>query len=213
MSHRLVLLALWAAVSGGAQETPSVSDLREARERERVMGRIVEAARSKSFYLVVDASSSTLSLELSGVTLATYSLESVELGLPAATRSPEDPLAPILTCRAPRREPLAIEPGRSETDVVATPPGEPEPEPDPADRVTLTCDPPLLVQVVQSASLGTWERLLDRFRLPGEPSLPRVRLVVASADAPRLYASLPEEMRVIISRVPLREAVASASTR
>jgi hypothetical protein len=70
---------LLAALLGQGEVASNVVSLRE---RERVARLELEAAKSKEFYLLADAASLTLSLKLAGVPLATYKLESIELGLP-----------------------------------------------------------------------------------------------------------------------------------
>ncbi|MGH9320624.1 MAG: hypothetical protein ACRD21_23360 [Vicinamibacteria bacterium] len=197
--------ALLVLVFTLAQGEQPPGDISAAREAERVARLELEAARAKGFYFVVDAATSTLALKLGGVPLASYRIESMELGLPlTAHRESEDDTAAgvepveLYTCTAPPRASLEIQigPPPAPTD----PAGEDEEKPDVPRRVVLTCDPPLAVHLVSASSvLGLRERL----RLPGdrEGEL-RIRLVIAETDAEKLFSSVPQNPRFVFSRVP-----------
>jgi hypothetical protein len=173
-------------------------DASSAREQERVARLELEAARSKGFYFLADAATLTLALKLGGVPLATYQLESIELGRPLASADEELSLDSIYSCAAPPREPVEIVPG---PPPAAPAPGtEEEEKPEVPQSAVLTCEPPLAVHLV---SAGKVLGLRERVRWFGDrKDEPRVRLVVAEADADRLFSSLPEKPLVLFSRVP-----------
>jgi hypothetical protein len=179
------------------QET-AAPDAVSVRERERIARLELEAARAKGFYFLVDAATLTLALKLGGVPLATYRLESIDLGRPLASVGEAVSLDPIYSCVSPPREPVEIVPG---PPPAPSTPGKDEEDEPPAPRsAVLTCEPPLAVHLVSASRvLGLRERL----RLFGDrKDEPRVRLVVAEEDADRLFSSLPEKPLFLFSRVP-----------
>lgn len=184
-------------------------DVPSARELERVARLELEAARSKGFYFVADTATLTLALKLGGVPLATYRLESIEIGLPLASGGEALALDQIYSCVGPLREPVEIVPG---PPPAPSGPGEDEEKKPPVPRsAVLTCEPPLAVHLVSASKvLGLRERL----RLFGDrKDEPRVRLVVAEEDADRLFSSLPEKPLVLFSRVPQAEPESTAEAR
>jgi hypothetical protein len=196
---RALILAAALGAGPDQEENPPAS-LRAALEEERVARLALEAARSKEFYLLVGVSARTLSLNLSGVTLATYRLESVELGLPLTVTEPSgDELAPLFAC-----EPAAVEAPR---EIQPGPPPSPagaQEEPRPTEgeprrkRLHLECEPPLSVHVVSGGS-----GLRERMRLPGDRELDlRVRIVVAEEDAARLSSSVGQRTLLLFSLAP-----------
>ena len=84
----------------------AATDVAAARERERVARLSLEAAKSKEFYYVADVASHTLSLRLGGVALATYKLDSIDLGLPVASSAAPVTLEDLYSCVGPPREPV-----------------------------------------------------------------------------------------------------------
>ncbi len=191
-----------------AQEV-SVGDVASARERERVARLSLEAARSKEFYFLVDVASLTLSLRLGGVALATYNLDSADLGLPIASSSEAVPLEDLYSCVGPPREPVEIVPGPPPAPAA---PGTYEEKKPPVPRsAILSCEPPLAVHLVSASKiLGLRERL----RLFGDrKDEPRVRLVIAEEDSERFFTSLPSKPRVLFSRAPKPAAEPTAEFR
>lgn len=186
---------LLAVLLGQAEALPEVSS---ARERERVARLELEAAQSKEFYFVADTAGLTLSLKLRGVLLATYQLDSIEVGTPIASSGESPSLDALYACVAPPREPVEIVP--SAPAAPGTPVKEDEDAPPVPRSAVLSCEPPLAVHVVSASKvLGLRERL----RLFGDrKDEPRVRLVVAEADAERLFSSLPAKPLVLFSRIP-----------
>jgi hypothetical protein len=91
----------------------------------------LEAAKSKEFYFLADAASLTLSLKLGGVPLATYKLESIELGLPLASADEALSLDELYRCLAPPRETVEIVPG---PPPAPAPPGKEEEKKPPVPR-------------------------------------------------------------------------------
>jgi hypothetical protein len=198
---------LLAALLGQGEAPPP--DVAAARELERVARLELEAAKSKEFYFLAEAASLTLSLKLGGVALASYKLESIDLGLPVASAGGAVALDPLYRCVAPPREPVEIVPGPPPAPAA---PGKEEDEKPPVPRsAVLTCEPPLAVHLVSASKvLGLRERL----RLFGDrKDEPRVRLVVAEADAERFFASLPAKPLVLLSRVPLPAPESTAEAR
>jgi hypothetical protein len=177
-------------------------DVVSARERERVARLSLEAARSKEFTFLADVASLTLSLRLGGVELATYKLDSIDLGLPLASSAAAVTLEDLYRCVAPPREPVLIVPGPPPAPSAA---GAEEEEKPPVPRsAILSCEPALSVHLVSASKvLGLRERL----RLFGDrKNEPRVRMVVAEADAERLFSSVPTKPLVLFSRAPRPEA-------
>jgi hypothetical protein len=192
-----VLPILIAALLGEVQD-----DLFSARERERVARLELEAARSKEFYFVVDTAARSLSLKLSGVPLATYALESIDVGMPFLASGEPPALEELYHCVAPAREPVEIVP--APPPAPAAPASEPAKEEEPKAavprRVALTCEPALAVHLV---SAGNLLGLRERLRLFGDRgNETRLRLVVAEADCERLFSSIPAKPLVLVSRVP-----------
>jgi hypothetical protein len=187
----------------------AATDVATARERERVARLSLEAAKSKEFYFVADVASHTLSLRLGGVALATYKLESIELGLPLASSSAPVALEDLYNCVAPPREPVEILPGPPPAP--AAPGSEEEKKPPVPRSAILSCEPALALHLVSASKvLGLRERL----RLFGDrKNEPRVRLVVSEEDADRLFSSLPAKPLVIFSRVPPPPAEPPSSAR
>ena len=199
--------ALFLAVLLGQGEAPP--DVASARELERVARLELEAARSKEFYFVADAASLTLSLKLGGVPLATYKLESIELGRPLASADEALSLDELYRCLAPPRAPLEIVPGPPPAPATA---GKDEEKKPPVPRSgVLGCEPPLAVHLVSAGKvLGFRERL----RLFGDrKDEPRVRLVVAEADADKLFSSLPAKPLFLVSRMPEAMPESTAEAR
>jgi len=197
---------LLAALLGQGQALPDVAS---ARERERVARLDLEAARSKEFYFLADAASLTLSLKLGGVPLATYKLESIELGLPLASAGEALSLDQLYRCVAPSREPVEIVPGPPPAPAAS---GTDEERKPPVPRsAVLTCEPPLAVHLVSASKvLGLRERL----RIFGDrKDEPRVRLIVAEADAENIFISLPAKPLVLFSRVPQPTPESTAEAR
>ncbi len=201
-----MLALLLAALLGQGQAPP---DVPSARERERVARLELEAAKSKEFYLLADAASLTLSLKLGGVALAAYKLESIELGLPLASAGEALSLDQLYRCLAPSREPVEIVPGPPPAP--ATPGQDEEKKPPVPRSAVLTCEPPLAVHLVSASKvLGLRERL----RIFGDrKDEPRVRLIVAEADAENLFTSLPAKPLVLFSRVPQAAPESTAEAR
>ena len=196
-----------AALLGQGEAPPP--DAGAARELERVARLELEAAKAKEFYLLADATSLTLSLKLSGVALASYELDSIELGLPVASAGDAPALDQLYRCVAPPREPVEIVPGPPPTPAA---PGKDDEKRPPAPRsAVLTCEPPLAVHLVSASRvLGLRERL----RLFGDrKDEPRVRLVVAEADSERFFSSLPAKPLVLFSRAPRHAAESTAEAR
>jgi len=193
MAVRELLFA--ALVLGQGEATPDVATAREA---ERVARLELEAARSKGFYLLADAASLTLALKLGGVPLTTYKLESIELGLPLASADETVSLDELYSCASPPREPVEIVPG---PPPAPSTPGKDEEKKPPVPRsVVLTCEPPLAVHLVSASKVFG---LRERLRLFGDrKDERRVRLVVAEADAERLFPSFPSKPLLLFSRVP-----------
>lgn len=197
-------LILVAALDGGSvQDDEPPAPLRAALEEERVARLVLEAARSKEFYLLVDVSGGTLSLNLGGIRLATYRLESVDLGLPLSVTEPVgDELEALFTCEpAVVEAPREIEPGPPPS------PADTQEQPEPPDdeprrkRFHLECEPPLSVHLVSGGTSGIRERM----RLPGDRERDlRVRVVVAEEDAPRLLSSLGQKTLLLFSRAPAK---------
>lgn len=195
-----------ALLAGQEEATPDVSS---ARELERTARLELEAARSKGFYFLADSATLTLALKLGGVPLATYRLESIELGRALARADEALSLDPIYSCVAPPRELVEIVPGPPPAPATA---GQEEEKKPPVPRsAVLTCEPPLSVHLVSASKiLGLRERL----RLFGDrKDEPRVRLVVAEEDAERLFTSLPEKPLVLFSRVPQAPTESTAEAR
>ena len=186
---------LLAALLGQGEALP---DVPSARELERVARLELEAARSKEFYFVADTASFTLSLKLGGVPLATYKLESIELGRPLASGDEALSLDDLYRCLAPPRAPVEIVPGPPPAP--ATPGKDEEKKPPVPRSAVLSCEPSLAVHLVSASKvLGLRERLRLFSDRKDEP---RVRLVVAEADAEKLFSSLPAKPLVVFSRVP-----------
>jgi len=184
-------------------------DVASARELERVARLELEAARSKEFYFVADAASLSLSMKLGGVPLATYKLEAIELGLPLGSADEALPLDELYRCLAPPRAPVEIVPGPPPTP--ATPGKDEEKKPPVPRSAVLTCEPPLAVHLVSASRvLGLRERLRLFSDRKDEP---RVRLVIAEADAERLFSSLPAKPLVLFSRVPQVAPESTAEAR
>ena len=180
---------LWLLLQAGAPET----DARALQEEARTVRLELEAARSGDFYLVVNLSRSTLSLELRGVTLESLPFESIEVGQRLGSDSESGPaLAPLFLCHAPEAPaPPEIGPG----DVAPV-------EPPPADEarpLSLDCEPSLELRFVPTASKGLFTALKNRF---GGSSDSPTRVVVTIRDeaASRLASLLPDELRVLFSR-------------
>jgi hypothetical protein len=189
-----VLPILFAVLLGEVQD-----DVFTARERERVARLELEAARSKEFYFVVDTAARRLSLKLSGVPLATYALESIEVGMPLLSSGEPPALEDLYRCAAPAREPVEIVPGPPPAPTADSPKDE-EPKAAVPRRVALTCEPALAVHLV---SAGNVLGLRERLRLFGDRrNEPRLRLVVAEADSDRLFSSIPAKPLVLVSRAP-----------
>jgi hypothetical protein len=197
--------ALLLAALLGQGEAPH--DVASARELERVARLELEAARSKEFYFVADAASLTLSLKLGGVPLSTYKLESIELGRPLALADEALSLDELYRCLAPPRAPVEIVPGPPPAT-----PGKDEDKKPPVPRsAVLSCEPPLAVHVVSASKvLGFRERLRLFSDRKDEP---RVRLVVAEADADKLFSSLPAHPLVLFSRVAQAAPESTAEAR
>ncbi len=187
----------------------SAGDVVSARERERVARLSLEAARSKEFYFLVDVASLSLSLRLGGVELATYKLDSIELGLPIASPGEAVALEDLYSCVAPPREPVEIVPGPPPAP--AAPGADEEKKPPVPRSAVLSCEPALAVHLVSASKiLGVRERL----RLFGDrKDEPRVRLVIAEEDSERLFSSLPSKPLVLFSRAPKPEAESTAESR
>jgi len=197
---------LLVALLGQGEAPPDVAS---ARELERVARLELEAARSKEFYFLADAASLSLSMKLGGVPLATYKLEAIELGLPLASADAALPLDELYRCLAPPRAPVEIVPGPPPTP--ATPGKDEEKKPPVPRSAVLTCEPPLAVHLVSASRvLGLRERLRLFSDRKDEP---RVRLVIAEADAERLFSSLPAKPLVLFSRVPQVEPESTAEAR
>lgn len=197
---------LLVALLGQGEAPPDVAS---ALELERVARLELEAARSKEFYFVADAASLSLSIKLGGVPLATYKLESIELGLPLASSGEALPLDELYRCLAPPRAPVEIVPGPPPAP--ATPGKDEEKKPPVPRSAVLTCEPPLAVHLVSASRvLGLRERLRLFSDRKDEP---RVRLVVAEADAERLFSSLPAKPLVLFSRVPQVAPESTAEAR
>jgi len=199
--------ALLLAALLGQGEAPA-PDVGAARELERVARLELEAAKSKEFYFLAEAASLTLSLKLGGVALASYKLESIELGLPLASSGEAPALDQLYRCVAPPRDPVEIVPGPPPAP--AAPGKDEEKKPTVPRGAVLTCEPPLAVHLVSASKvLGLRERL----RLFGDrKDEPRVRLVVAEEDSERFFSSLPAKPLVLLSRVarPAPESTAEA---
>ena len=197
---------LLAALLSQGQAPPGVAS---ARELERVARLELEAARSKEFYFLADAASLTLSLKHGGVLLATYKLESIELGLPLASAGEALSLDELYRCLAPSREPVEIVPGPPPAP--AAPGQDEEKKPSVPRSAVLSCEPPLAVHLVSASKvLGLRERL----RLFGDrKDEPRVRLIVAEADAEKLFTSLPAKPLVLFSRMPQATPEPAAEAR
>jgi hypothetical protein len=195
----LILVA--ALEAAPAQEQNPPDSLRAALEEERVARLMLEAARSKEFYLLVDVSGSTLSLNLSGITLATYRLESVELGLPLSVTEPRgDELEALFTCEpAVAEAPREIQPGPAPSPAEAQEQPPPEEEPR-RKRLHLECEPPLSVHLVSGGS-----GIRERMRLPWDRERDlRVRVVVAEEDAARLLPSVGQKTLLLFSLAPAK---------
>jgi hypothetical protein len=196
-----VLIFVAALDAAAAQVGNPPAPLRAAFEEERVARLALEAARSKEFYLLVDVSGSTISLNLGGITLATYRLESVELGLPLTITEPSgDELEALFTCEpAVAEEPREIQPGPPPSPEAQEQTQSSEDEPR-RKRLHLDCEPPLSVHFV-SGGAGIRERM----RLPGDRDRDlRVRLVLAEEDAARLVSSLGEKTLLLFSLAPVK---------
>lgn len=209
-------IALWAASIGRSTAQTEPPELRVAREKERVSRLELEAARTGEFYLVADAGASRLSLALSGVPLATYRVERVDLGLPPAEGAPTgSELNELYHCQAPLlRPPNEILPG--EVEAPAEPPaaGKTEPTQRAAriGQVAVDCDGSLGLRLVSSSKLGFLESLRERLRLPGDPVAgTRVRIVLPEEDAERLFASLPSKLLLLVSRLPVASPTGPAA--
>ncbi len=186
---------LLAALLGQGEVPPDVAS---ARERERVARLELEAARAKEFYFLADAASLTLALKLGGVPLATYKLESIEVGLPVASAGESLTLEDLYRCAAPLREPAEIVPGPPPAP--ATPGKDEETKPPVPRSAALRCEPPLSVHLVSASKvLGLRERLRLFSDRKDEP---RVRLIVSEQDSERLFSSIPGKPLVLFSRVP-----------
>ena len=197
---------LLVALLGQGEAPPDVAS---ARELERVARLELEAAKSKEFYFLADAASLSLSMKLGGVPLAIYKLESIELGLPLASADEALPLDELYRCLAPPRAPVEIVPGPPPTP--ATPGKDEEKKPPVPRSAVLTCEPPLAVHLVSASRvLGLRERLRLFSDRKDEP---RVRLVIAEADAERLFSSLPAKPLVLFSRVPQVAPESTAEAR
>jgi hypothetical protein len=201
LSRALFLGAfLCTACSRDSTEVPQTVLLRLAQEEERVARLELEAAKSKKFYYLVDVGASSLSLRLTGVVLGVYPLESVDLGVPIRAMRPagelDEELAPLFSCKSTViEEPREIIPGAPPDPVDP----EAEAEAGSMSRAVLVCDPPLTVHIARSYALGFRERV----RLPGDdPVDRRVRVIVPRDEAERLFASLPQEMLLLFSRLP-----------
>jgi hypothetical protein len=184
-------------------------DIVSARERERVARLSLEAARSKEFYFLADVASLRLSLRLGGIELAAYELDSIDLGLPLASSSASVPLEDLYRCVAPPREPVLIVPGPPPAP--SAPGAEEEKKPPVPRSAILSCEPALSVHLVSASKvLGLRERL----RLFGDrKNEPRVRIVVAEADAERLFSSVPAKPLVLFSRAPGPESDTTVTER
>ena len=196
-----VLFFVAALGAGVAQDDSPPANLRAALEEERVARLALEAARSKEFYLLVDVSGSALSLNLSGITLATYRLEAVELGLPLTVTEPSGgELQALFTCEpAVAEAPREIQPGPAPSPEAQEDAQPPEDEPK-RKRLHLDCEPPLSVHLV-SGGAGIRERM----RLPGDRDRDlRVRLVLAEEDAAPLLSSLGQKTRLLFSLAPVK---------
>jgi hypothetical protein len=191
--------ALFLVLALGQAEPPK--DLGAARERERVARLELQAAKSKEFYFIAEASLLTLSLKLAGVPLASYQLDSVEIGRTLASSGESLVLEDLYRCTSPPREPVEIVPGPPPAPPA---PGEEEKKTAKVPRsAVLSCEPPLAVHLVSAGKvLGFRERL----RLSSDrKDEPRVRLLVSEADAERLFTSLPETPLILFSRAPRTE--------
>jgi hypothetical protein len=213
----LLVLAASATSYAGGVERDGAADLRAARERERVARLALEAARTGQFTLVADAGASRLTLSLSGVPLATYRVERIDLGLPPSDGTASgDELSELYRCRAPSlHPPNEIRPGDAvPADPVAGEPTGPRETTPPIGRVAVECDSSLSVRLVSSADLDLADSLRDRLRLPGEPpAAARVRIVLPPEEAERLFASLPAKVLFFVSRLPVPAAAATAPPR
>jgi hypothetical protein len=226
MAEGFIPLLLTLALSAGAAQSESQTEteteigtvpleLRAARERERVTRLEVEAAQAGEFYLIADAGASRLRFCLSGVVLATYRTDRIDLGLPPAEGAPSgEELNALYHCQAPVLHPPAeLRPG--EAAVPPEPNAKAEESTEKADRigrVSVDCGPSLALRLVSSSSLGWIESLRERLRLSGDPQgAVRMRIVLPEEDAERLFASLPPKLLFFVSRVPETSATAAST--
>jgi hypothetical protein len=196
------LVYLGVLSAGAVQDSSPPALLRAALEEERVARLALEAARSKEFYLVVDVAGSTLSLNFGGITLATYRLESVELGLPLTITEPSgDELSPLFTCEpAVTEAPREIQPGPAPSPAEAQQQTEPPEDEAKRKRLHLDCEPPLSVHFV-SGGAGIRERM----RIPGDRDRDlRVRVALAEEDGARLVSSLGAKTLLLFSLAPMK---------
>ena len=201
MTH--LLFAGILGLAGVVQPTETIPAQRAVKEQERVVRLSLEAARSKEFYLVADVGSKSLALGIAGVNLASYRLESIEVGIPLTAGSPEENsnLQDLYACEAPvLRRPTEIVPGQP---VPADLPDDPGASDDGHRRVVLDCEPSLTVSLIEGSALGRFEGLGDWLRLPWQRGADfRVRIFVEEEDADELFASIPPKFLLLFSRVP-----------
>ncbi|HSF15988.1 MAG TPA: hypothetical protein VLK65_10595 [Vicinamibacteria bacterium] len=212
-----LLLAAAVGLSAMMASDETASALQAAKEQERVSRLLLEAARSGEFYLVADVGSKRLTLGLAGITLASYGIESVEVGTPLIQRtgSPDetDLLQDLYACEAPvLRERTEILPGQPPL------PEHPSANDAPAEeshrRVVLDCEPSLAVHLVEGSVLGRFGGLRDRVRLAGDRKVDlRVRVFLRDGDADELFASLPDSPLLLFSRVPTSPPTAISTER
>lgn len=209
-----LLLTAMLGLSAMMANDETASALRAAKEQERVSRLALEAARSGEFYLVADVGSKKLTLGLGGITLASYGIESIEVGTPATQRTDSsdetDVLQDLYACKAPvLREPTEILPGQP---TLPEEPGAPAEESH--RRVALDCEPSLSVHLVEGSVLGRFGGLRDRLRLGGDRKVDlRVRIFLRSGEADQLFSSLPENPLLLFSRVPASQQTAVSTDR
>lgn len=196
----LVLTAVLPALSP-AQTEPL--ELREARERARVMRLGVEAARTREFTLIADPGASRLTLALSGVVLATYRVDRMDLGLVSSEGAPSaSELGDLYRCQAPVLHPPAeVRPGEAARPDDSKGTATESAGAAPIRRVPVDCGSSLAIRLISSSSFGLVEGIRDRLRLPGDlPVAVRARIILPQEDAERLFASLPSKFLFLVCR-------------
>ncbi len=213
----LVAAALLLVALGSDPARAGAEDTRTVWQREAVasetLGRQLELAKGKEFYLVLDTEASRLRLMLLGVVLEEFPVERIDLGVPERlfiNGAVEGDLRGRVWSTG-----TLDPPNRDERPVIRIPdpnhpdeePPMPEPPPRSPNRYFVRFDGPLVLEV---RSPGSSSSLLGRIVEAGRrhwndlaavatgQAAARVRVFLRDADADQLFQSLPPGTKLLV---------------